>query len=133
MKNKITNPQKANLVERWKKYVVAGNQSLINKDYRSASRHYELARQCAESVFLKWSEPNESVSALVVTYHNIADLHQAQGNKGSILHYLEKIHKILLHALATTPIEHERHVALLAGSKRTYAALVNFKKFGTYE
>lgn len=124
---------KGNLVERWKKYVIAGNQSLINKDFRLAARQYELARQCAETIFVKWSDPNEAVSALVVTYHNIADLHQVQGNKGSILHYLQKVHKIILKALTTTPIDHKRHIPLLSASKRTYSALISYKQFGVYE
>ena len=123
---------KPNLVERWKRYVIAGNHSLIADDLRAAALQYELARQCAETLFNKWAESSEAVSALVVTYHNIADLHRKQGNAEAIKHYLQAVHTIVLRALASTPIEHNRHGALLNGSKRTYSALVSFNKCGVY-
>jgi len=132
IKDKHKGNHKDTMIERWKHYAIAGNQSLIGKKFRNAAQQYELARQCAETLFTKWHEPNEAVSALVVTYHNIADLHRKQGNKSSVLHYLEAVHKTILHALATTPIEHDRHKALLCASKRTYSALVGYKKCGAY-
>jgi len=59
--------EKQNSVERWKRYVVAGNECLIKQDLRMAARQYELARQCAEGLFKKSENPEEGVSALVVT------------------------------------------------------------------
>ena len=132
MNNNNTVKLKRTMIERWKHYAIAGNQSLMNDRFRSAAKQYELARQCAETLFVKWHEPNEAVSALVVTYHNIADLHRKQGNKSSVLHYLEAIHNTILQALTTPPIEHKRHSALLCASKRTYSALVGYKKCGVY-
>ena len=132
MENHHVSPPKGTMAERWKYYVIAGNQSLINNKFRNAAKQYELARQYAETLFIKWYEPNEAVSALVVTYHNIADLHRKQENKSSVLHYLEAVHKTILHALTATPIEHKRHSALLCASKRTYSALVSYKECGAY-
>ena len=120
------------LVERWKNHVIAGNRFLIEQDLRSAATQYELARQCAETIFTKWSNPSEAVSALVVTYHNIADLQRKQGNTESIKYYLQTVHSIVLRALTATPIGHQRYSALLSASKRTYSALVSFKKYGVY-
>ena len=132
MKQNNFTQQKSSMVEQWKHYVIAGNQSLLNKDFRTAARQYELARKCAENLFLKWANPDESVSALVVTYHNIADLHRKQGNANSILYYLEKAHDVILKTLFKTPIGGQRHQALLSASKRTYSALVSYKKCGVY-
>jgi len=132
MKQNSTTRDKSSMVEQWKHYVIAGNQGLLNKEYRSAARQYELARQCAENLFVKWGNPDEAVSALVVTYHNIADLHRKQGNAGSILYYLEKAHDVILRSLISTPIGGQRYLALMGASKKTYSALVSYKKCGVY-
>lgn len=132
MKQDQLNQSNSNMVERWKQYVVAGNHCMIGKEFQSAAIQYELARQCAESLFKRWFEPSEAVSALVVTYHNIADLNRKQGNTKSVLYYLEKAHDIVLRELTSTPIGDKKHNALLCASKRTYKALVGYKKCGVY-
>ncbi len=128
--SKIDLPIKNNsILDRWKQEIVTGNQCLIAKDFQAAASRYELARQFAETIFKDWVNPNEAVSALVVTYHNIADLQRKIGNAESILFYLEKAHQIVLKALVSTPVNNgQRYCSLLSASKRTYSALLGHKK-----
>jgi len=76
--------------------------------------------------------PSEATSALVVTYHNLADLQRKLGNSSAILFYLEMAHTIVLRALIATPVSHEKHCVLMSASKRTYSALVSYKRCGVY-
>jgi len=120
------------VIDQWKRCVVAGNKAILKKEFDAAARQYEFSRKYAETIFENWLNPSEAVSALVVTYHNIADLQRMLGNQSGILFYLEKAHKMVLRELLMTPFGHKKHQALMAGSKRTYSALVNYKKCGVY-
>ena len=120
------------ILERWEKEIIAGNQCLIKKDLNGAGCHYELARQTAETVFKEWLNPYEAASALVVTYHNIADLQRKMGNSEGVHFYLEKVHKTVLKTLLATSVDDQRFYSLLCASKRTYKALLSYKKCGVY-
>lgn len=120
------------IIDRWKYYIVAGNQCFLKKEFDAAACQYEFARQCAETIFDEWVNHCEAVSALVVTYHNIADLQRKIGNGNALLFYLERVHSRVLNKLLVTPISHKKHRALMGGSKRTYSALISYKKCGAY-
>ena len=131
--SQIDSPIKNNsILERWKKEVITGNQCLIKKDFDEAACRYELARQSAETVFKEWLNPYEAASALVVTYHNIADLQRKMGNSEGVHFYLEKVHKTVLKTLLATSVDDQRFYSLLCASKRTYKALLSYKKCGVY-
>ena len=118
--SQIDAPIKNNsILERWEKEIITGNQCLVKKDFDEAACRYELARQFAESVFKEWLNPYEAASALVVTYHNIADLQRKVGNSEGVHFYLEKVHQIVLKALLATSIDDQRFYSLLCASKRT--------------
>ena len=122
----------SSIVGRWKQCIVAGNQHLLKKDFDAAACQYEFARQYAETIFANWLNPYEATSALVVTYHNIADLQRMLGKRSEVLFYLEKAHKVVLRELLITPVGNKKHKALMSASKRTYLALVSYKKCGVY-
>ena len=79
-------------------------------------------------MFPSWRDPHEAVSALVVSYHNMADLHQKQGETNEARGVLEKIHQRVLRAVTSTPTHDRRHSALYQGSIETYAALLSHKR-----
>jgi hypothetical protein len=114
-------------MEEWKKEIMAGNRRFSRSDFDAAKSSYESARQHAEDLFPKWEDAEEAASALVVTYHNIADLYQKQGNFSGARNSLEKVHKTVLRALVSTSIESKRHSSLLRASVKTYSALVIHK------
>ncbi|RBP50652.1 hypothetical protein [Arenicella xantha] len=111
----------------WKHHITLGNRQFVNHDFDRAQSSYAAALQAAERLFPRWSEPNEAVSMIVVTHHNIADLYQKLGLVCSARHVLEKAHSMLLNALSNTPSNHARHQALLRGTIKTYAALNRHK------
>ena len=111
----------------WKSYILAGNKCFASDDLESAQDLYLAARKEAENLFCSWREPDEAVSALVVTNLNIADLYQKQGQTQTARTVFERIHRFILHAVTSTPISDRRHKALYEGSIKTYAALINHK------
>jgi hypothetical protein len=110
-------------MDEWKKYIIAGNRRFSKSDFDAAKSSYEEARLHAENLFLKWTDPDEAASALVVSYHNLADLHQLQGNFSAARKALQKVHKIVLSALEATSVDSTRHSSLLRASVKTYSAL----------
>lgn len=124
---KINNNLSINNMDEWKKYIIAGNRRFSSSEFNAAKSSYEVAREHAENLFPKWKDPEEAASALVVTYHNLADLYQKQGNFSGAREALEKVHKIVLHALVSTSIGSSRHSSLLRASIKTYSALVIHK------
>jgi len=112
----------------WKNYITAGNEHFAQSNFESARALYEAASQEAEVLFTSWREPDEAVSALIVSYHNMADLYQSQGDSDMARSILEKIHKFLLRSVASTPVEDRRHSALYRGSIETYSALLVHKR-----
>lgn len=114
-------------MDEWKRNIIAGNQRFSRCEFAAAISSYEIARQHAENLFPKWVDADEAASALVVTYHNLADLHQKQGHYSAARKALEKVHQIVLNALASTSIKSERHGALLRASVKTYSALLVHK------
>lgn len=114
-------------MDEWKKNIIAGNRRFSRSDFNAAKSSYEVARQHAENLFPQWLDPDEAASALVVTYHNLADLYQTQGNYSAARNSLEKVHKTILRALVSTSIESARHSSLLRASVKTYSALITHK------
>lgn len=112
----------------WKNYITAGNEKFAASDFDSAKAFYEAARTEAENLFSKWKEPDEAVSALIVSYHNMADLYQKQGHTDAARSILERVHQFILRAVTSTPINNRRHSALYRGSIETYSALLVHKR-----
>lgn len=115
-------------MEEWKKHIIAGNRRFSRCDFDAAESSYDVAKEHAENLFPDWKDSEEAASALVVTYHNLADLYQKQGNSSLARNAFEKVHKIILHALINTPVGTRRYGSLLRASLKTYAALVAHKR-----
>jgi hypothetical protein len=107
----------------WKKCITAGNRDFSEHDFEAARSSYEKAKQHAENLLFQWSNPDEAASALVVSYHNLADLHQLQGDFSAARDTLKNVHKIVLCALEDSLVGSKRYVSLLRASVKTYSAL----------
>ena len=115
-------------MEEWKKCIAIGNRR-FNSDYFNAAKlSYETAKKHAQALFPYWSDPEEAISALIISYHNLADLHQTQGHLSAAREELECVHNIVLRALFVTPIASARHHALSRASQITYSALIEHKR-----
>ena len=115
-------------MKNWKEHITQGNQYFLNQDYEAARLEYENARVLAEQTFVEPGEPSEAVFAVIVTYHNLADLYQKQGYTKMARLALETVHHQVLRAVAATSVHSTRHAALYRGAKLTYAALMNHKR-----
>ncbi|MBL4672338.1 MAG: hypothetical protein JKX81_08745 [Arenicella sp.] len=112
----------------WKKCITAGNRDFSEHDFDAARLSYEQAKQHAENLLCQWSDPDEAASALVVSYHNLADLHQLQGDFSAAREALKNVHKIVLNALEESVIDSKRYASLLRASVKTYSALSMHRK-----
>lgn len=115
-------------MEAWKNTIKLGNQHFANNELASALAVYKTAQVFAEDLFYHWSNAEEAVSAVVVTYLNIADLYNKQGAVCSATTTLQKIHRMLLRELASTESDSQRHTALYRGSMKTHTALMAHKR-----
>ena len=115
-------------MDSWKTYITTANHYFAHSKFNQAQSVYESALEEAHRLFPIWDDPHEAVSALIVTYHNIADLHQKQGQTRAARELFERIHKLILRAVSSTPIDDKRHGALYRGSIETYKALITHKR-----
>lgn len=115
-------------MEAWKNTIKLGNQHFANNELVSALRVYNRAKVFANDLFHHWSNADEAVSAAVVTYLNIADLHKKQGAVFLATTTLEKIHQKLLRELMAKDLDSQRHIALYRGSMKTHTALLAHKR-----
>ena len=90
----------------WKNYIVKGNERFAANDLEAADALYRAAKREAESLFETWKDANEAVSALIVTWHNIADLYQRQGDTAAARETLENIHKKMLRKVLALSLIH---------------------------
>ncbi len=115
-------------MDQWKKHITIGNSYFRNQRFDEAEIHYLKARQHAESLFASWLDPQEAVAALVVSYHNLADLYQAENQPSLAFDMLSKVHSLLLKAADFSAENTERQAAVRSGVRQTYAALLNHMK-----
>ena len=116
----------------WQEYISDGNKYLITSDFKAAKFQYEMARQYAEKIFNIEFDLYQAAPALVVTYHNIADLNRKLGDVSSVKFYLEKVHSTILKMLMQTAHDNEKHALLLRLSFKTYNKMIKFKKCSIY-
>ncbi len=112
----------------WKTTIKMGNQRFANSEFVGALAFYNTAKSQAEDLFQHWPNADEAVSALVVTYHNIADLYIKQGTPNLAVETIEKAKKILLRELAREQLDPKRHDALCHGSRKLHSALMRYKR-----
>ena len=116
----------------WQQYISDGNKYLIDSDFNAAKFQYEMARQYAEKMSNIEFDLYQTGPALVVTYHNIADLNRKLGDVSAVKFYLEKVHNTILKMLMETAHDDEKHALLLRLSFKTYNKLIKFKKCSIY-
>lgn len=66
---------------KWKQLIIEGNQLFEQKCFAEAFDVYQKAKERAYVLFQIWPDVDEATAALVVSYHNIAELHSENGHK----------------------------------------------------
>ncbi|MCY1277206.1 hypothetical protein D9M68_154890 [compost metagenome] len=120
-------------MEHWKDMISAGNRHFRVGDWVEARELYLQALAWAQTLFDRWSNADEAVAALVVSYHNLADLHLCLGQAEESAEYLCACHERLLRSMTDVRLSEALREAACRHSRHTYAALLGFiSEHGAY-
>lgn len=121
-------------ISQWKAEITSGNHCFNQQRIGDAIRHYENAKSVARALFPYWQDTQAAVAAVVVSYHNLADLYLRENLPEHAGIELRKSHNFLLNALRDDerqqPIasascgDESRTDILLKAASRTYLALI---------
>ncbi|MCY1273026.1 hypothetical protein D3C84_343750 [compost metagenome] len=120
-------------MEHWKRTIEAGNRCFTGGEWIEARELYLQAIAQAQILFERWPRTEEAVSALVISHHNLADLHLMLGQPEETAEHLCASHERLLQAMADTHLPGALREAALRHSRTTYTSLLQFiSEYGAY-
>ena len=113
-------------MKHWQHMMKIGNQLFGAGDFYSAREQYLQALALAQVLFDRWANADEAVAALVVSHHNLADLHLRIGQPEEAAEYLCAVHEYLLEASENLRLSQVLRDTALRHSQRTYTELLSF-------
>lgn len=120
-------------MQHWKRTTEIANRLFQQGELVDAREHYLQALALAQVLFERWQDADEAVAALVISHHNLADLHLRLQQPQESAEYLCAIHQYLLRASQTPRLAQPLRQAALRHSARTYTELLSFiGEYGQY-
>ena len=113
---------------RWQQHIIAGNHCFDRQLLSDAASHYQTAKQIAEGLFDSWPDPHTAAAAVIISYHNMADLYLSKALPTMAVEELQRVHRIFASALENQQLQPERRQALYCGVRKTYLALLNHRQ-----
>lgn len=107
----------------WKHKTLVGNQAHERGDIESAKADYQLALRRAQQLFFGWFDREEAVAAVLVSYHNLADVYETLAKPDRAMHLLNACIDYLREARSVLA-DDENLAALDHGLARSYAYLL---------
>ncbi|WP_370280110.1 hypothetical protein [Pontibacterium sp.] len=124
-------------IDQWKSAITAGNDCFNAQRNGEAIRHYENAKAVACALYPQSRDAEEAIAAVVVSYHNLADLYLRENLPELAEIELQKSHTYVLNALRDHEEQSPRRLcpkcyesradALLKAASRTYLALIRHR------
>ena len=111
-------------MELWKRHICAGNDCFHAHQDLAATSHYRQAIHLAEELFDLHDDPQAAVAAIIVSYHNLADLFLREEEFALAEKELRAVHKKMTDALENADANSHLSDALLWGLSRTHFALI---------
>lgn len=118
----------ASELSQWQQQIQAGNDCFNEHQTLSALSHYNLAKVHAESMLAHFEDTKAAVAAVVISYHNLADLYLRENEYILAECELRHVHRKLSIALSDATPNSIGVDALLWGVSKTYIALINHLK-----
>ncbi|MBL4631285.1 MAG: hypothetical protein JKY14_09070 [Paraglaciecola sp.] len=112
----------------WKAQICAGNDCFDKNQLLSAIAHYQKAIKQAQTLIDSWEEPKAAVAALMVSYHNLADLYLRENSVLLAEYELHNAHQSISRYLTLAEPNSYRASALIWGVSQTYIALITHQK-----
>jgi hypothetical protein len=120
-------------MEQWKRTILSGNDCFNRGDLIDARELYLQALALAQVLFDRWNVADEAVAALVISHHNLADLHLSLGQPEESSEYLCAVHERLLKVIQHPQMASALRQAALRQSTKTYSELLGFVgQYGEY-
>ncbi|QLF94470.1 hypothetical protein HW090_15215 [Pseudomonas sp. ABC1] len=113
-------------MELWKKTIESANRCFEAGQMIEAREGYLQALAMAQVLFDRWHDADEAVAALVVSLHNLADLHLRLGQVQEAGRCLRNAHERLLDTAQSGRTGAALREAALRHSNHTYLALMQF-------
>jgi len=110
----------------WQRATLRGNRALARGDMAAALVQYRAALSLADTLPGRASDADTAVAALVVSHHNLAELHQRAGRTDLAGAHVCRAHE-LLHEMAADPaLDACWRAAAWRHGRVTYAELLQF-------
>jgi tetratricopeptide (TPR) repeat protein len=113
-------------MDHWKQTIQRANALFAQGQWVDAREYYLQALALAQILFERWGDPDEAVSAFVVSHHNLADLHLRLRQPEESAEYLCLAHEQLLAAAGQQSLPPALRDAAFRHSNRTYTELLGF-------
>jgi len=112
----------------WQRSTLRGNRALGQGSLAEALEHYRAALALAEALQDGPGEPDTALAALVVSHHNLAELHLRASRPDADLAaaHLCRAHELLHGMLSDARETPERRLAAWRHGRVTYVQLQNF-------
>ena len=112
----------------WESEVIAGNQFFNQSDFEHAKQNYKKAKKLATKLFDFADDSERAVAALVVSYHNLADLYQQKKQLKRAYRELDEVNAYLLNCLNKEGVSDSNLAAIRRGINKSQGELLNFIK-----
>ena len=112
-------------MEKWKQHVLAGNAFFDAQQNQQATAEYQAAKERAEKLLAVWLDEHEAVAAVVISYHNLANLYVRQGETAKAEAELRHVLRLIQHTLSDPRCSPARREALMSGERRAHVELLN--------
>ena len=115
-------------MEKWKKYIIEGNQFFKKKDFDLAILSYQSSKEQIKKIFDDWSNPEEAIAAILASYHNISELYLQRGQKHLSFIELQKARKFLMQKTVNLELNSRRWMVIQKGINKNEMQILSFMK-----
>ena len=111
-------------MEQWKRAIEAGNEAFTGSAPATALGHYRLALRLAQTLVGDWPDHNAALAALVVSHHNLADLHRLSNTHEDAITHVCDAHDALQRLIVDPHIDLALRQAALRHTRQTLHELL---------
>ncbi len=112
------------MINKWQKTLRLADQCSQQEHLFSAIYHYKNAKRMALSLFNQWSEPEQAINAMLISYEDLARFY-IRKNQGTLAQKeLREAHEIMLRSLHLKGYDHTHRYTLLRGVNQSYSNLL---------
>ncbi|MBV7483577.1 hypothetical protein [Bordetella sp. BOR01] len=113
-------------LDAWQRVTLRGNRALARGDAAAALTQYRAALSLADALPGRAADADTAVAALVVSHHNLAELHQRAERADVAGAHVCRAHELLHEMAADTTLDPSWRAAAWRHGRMTYVELMQF-------